>query len=165
MINQATDLQDAKDLTRLDDRGAWILTGTVTSELPLYEEDQVRLDVAAGEVVWVMESESSVDALIRLGHYATTWAGGSGNPPLGKLAAVLAHAIDVRIIADNDDHGRGQACALRIHAALSEAGIPTTCWIPPTVGTDVRDLINAGGSLADLAPLASPIAQSEEAVS
>ena len=106
-----------------------------------------------------MESESSVDALIRLGHYATTWAGGSGNPPLGKLAAVLAHAIDVRIIADNDDHGRGQACALRIHAALSEAGIPTTCWIPPTVGTDVRDLINAGGSLADLAPLASPIAR------
>jgi hypothetical protein len=98
--------------------------------------------MAAGETV-VVESESSVDALIRAGIYATTWAGGATSPNLGRLASVLAGA-EVLVVPDNDPVGR--SCGTDVSAALTSAESTSsshscqtgrvktlvTCW--PTAG-------------------------------
>ena len=55
-----------------------------TSELPLYHESDVRICAATGEPLFVVESESSVDALNKAGRDGTTWAGGAGTPPLAE---------------------------------------------------------------------------------
>ena len=77
---------------RRDPSGVWIpgLGGTRLADLPLYDERQLRYAIGSGERIIVVESESSVDTLTKKGLYATTWAGGAQNPPLGRLAASLA---------------------------------------------------------------------------
>ena len=122
---------------RLDDAGAWIpgLGGLPTSALPLYREPDTMFAAAAGDPLFVVESESSVDALNRAGHYATTWPGGASSPPLERLTAALAGVPDVRIVADHDD--AGLRCARRVLVAVPHA----TGWLSPGPGDDVRDLL------------------------
>ena len=99
---------------RRDELGAWIpgLGGTALSDLPLYFETQARMGMAAGETIVVVESESSVDALIRAGIYATTWAGGATSPNLGRLTDVLGGA-HVLVVPDNDQVGRNCGAGVR----------------------------------------------------
>jgi hypothetical protein len=134
---------------RRDPVGCWIpgLGGTPTSELPLYREPDVRICAATGEPLYVVESESSVDALNRAGHYGTTWAGGASTPSLAKLAAALADVPDVRVIADHDEPGL--RCARAVLAAVPHA----TGWLPPRAGHDVRDLLATGPTLTALHPI------------
>lgn len=102
-----------------DDHGAWVpgLRGTTTADLPLYAEREALAAVALGEVVHVVESESSADALMARGLYATTWAGGASSPALDRLARVLAGA-HVVLIPDNDEPGI--RCAELIRSRLAD---------------------------------------------
>jgi hypothetical protein len=131
---------------RRDPAGYWIpgLGGMPASELPLYREIDVRIVAATGDTLYLVESESSVDALNKAGHYATTWAGGAGTPPLAKLAAALADVSDVRVIGDHDEPGI--RCAQAILAAVPHA----TGWLPPRPGTDARDLLATDPALVTL---------------
>jgi hypothetical protein len=132
-----------------DPAGCWIpgLGGMPASELPLYCETDVRIVAATGDTLYLVESESSVDALNKSGHYATTWAGGASTPPLAKLAAALDDAPDVRVIADHDEPGI--RCAHAILAAVPHA----TGWLPPRAGHDVRDVLATDRTLTTLRPI------------
>lgn len=134
---------------RRGERGEWIpgLGGTPLTALPLYQSAQARMGAAVGETLYVVESESSVDALMRAGHYSTTWAGGASSPPLAKLAYLLGNVADLRVVADHDEPGI--RCARRILAALEHA----TGWLPPRPGGDVRDVLPTDPRLSTLLPL------------
>jgi hypothetical protein len=131
---------------RRDQAGCWIpgLGGAPTSQLPLYREPDVRICAATDEPLYVVESESSVDALNNAGRYGTTWAGGASTPPLAKLFTALDDVPDVRVIADND--APGIRCAQAILTAVPHA----TGWLPPQPGTDVRDLLATDPTLDTL---------------
>lgn len=96
------------------------LNGARVRDLPLYREPDLAPAIGAGEIVLVVESESSVDALNRAGWYATTWAGGAGTPPLERIAELLADHPRTVIIGDADAAGR--RCAARLATALPLAG-------------------------------------------
>lgn len=131
--------------------GEWIpgLGGRPLHTLPLYQAQQARMGAKAGEPLYLVESESSVDALMRRGHYATTWAGGAAGPPLDKLAHLLGQVADLRVVADHDEPGI--RCARAILAVLPHA----TGWLPPTPGDDVRDLLGGDPQLQTLRPLST----------
>jgi hypothetical protein len=113
------------------------LLGRREADLPLYLQSEVRMAVATGERIVLVESESSVDALVKASIYATTWPGGASSPPLERLRAELA-AADVLLVPDHDD--AGLACAARIRAALPNARV-----VLPDPGEDARDLLNRLG--------------------
>lgn len=112
------------------------LYGTPTSALPLYREPDVRMAVAAGEPVLLVESESSVDAL--RGWYATTWAGGASSVQLDRIASVLAGYRHLVVIPDSDP--AGTACL----AELQRARLAPHVLIPEP-GEDARDLLTRVG--------------------
>jgi hypothetical protein len=120
------------------------LLGVPTRDLALYMERQIRMAVAAGELVYVVESESSVDALTRHGLYATTWAGGAASPALHRLQTVLdgGHVV---LVPDNDEPGI--ECARRIHAVLEPVTTQLDIILPPS-GQDARDLLATNGIAA-----------------
>jgi hypothetical protein len=97
--------------------------------------------------VHLVESESSVDALVKAGRYATTWAGGAGAVPLAKLADVFGDGRGVVYIADSDEPGI--RCAESIRAVLPDA----LYLRPPTAGQDVRDTLPQDPRLQSLALL------------
>lgn len=105
--------------------------------LPLYLERDVRMAVAARERIVVTESESSVDALVRHGITATTWAGGAARPDLRRLTEVLRGAA-VLLVPDNDPPGL--ECGRRIWRALQPRAAHLT-WALPQPGHDARDLL------------------------
>lgn len=110
------------------------LLGRKQTTLPLYRIRDVRMAVGAGETVLVCESESSVDALMKAGWYATTWPGAAGDPPVDQLRAVLgAHGPTV-LIPDHDD--AGLACRDRI---VGSGAITRVLLGEP--GEDARDLL------------------------
>jgi hypothetical protein len=131
---------------RRDPAGCWIpgLGGLPMLDLPLYRDGDASICAATGEPLYVVESESSVDALNRAGHYATTWAGGASTPPLEKLGSTLVGVGDVRVVADHDEVGL--RCAQSILTAVPHA----TGWVPPTQGHDVRDVLALDPALATL---------------
>ncbi|MFB9237851.1 hypothetical protein ACFFWC_20195 [Plantactinospora siamensis] len=107
------------------------LIGVTLADLPLYREAEVRMAVAAGEPVLLVESESSVDALA--GWYATTWAGGAPAVNLDRLARVLGRYPYTVVIPDHD--AAGLACLRR----LAAAGLAPHVLLP-AAGEDARDL-------------------------
>lgn len=115
------------------------LLGRELDSLPLYQERDAVAAVAMDEVVVVVESESSVDALRRAGVVAVTWAGGAGSPDLEGLRGVLGGHRRVVVMADADQAGR--ACADRIATALPLAKVHT----PRAEGQDARDALNQLG--------------------
>jgi hypothetical protein len=114
--------------------GCWLpgLFGAPISSLPLYRENEIRMAVAAGEPVLLVESESSVDALV--GWYATTWAGGAGSPQIGQLTAVLGGYSNLVVVPDNDTAGLDCLDRLRAHGLAPHV-------LMPAPGEDPRDLL------------------------
>jgi hypothetical protein len=88
------------------------LLGRRQADLPMYRISDVRIAVAAGETVLLVESESSVDTLVKAGWYATTWAGGAADPPLEQIRDLLGEHREVVLIPDHDD--AGLACAAKL---------------------------------------------------
>jgi hypothetical protein len=107
------------------------------SRLPLYLERDIRMAVAARELVAVVESESSADALVHAGLAATTWAGGAARPNLRRLSEVL-HRGRVLLIPDNDP--AGLECGRAIWTALRDRTARLD-WVLPPPGQDARDLV------------------------
>lgn len=111
--------------------------GITLADLELYREAEIRMAIALGEPIALVESESSVDAL--KGIYSTTWAGGARAINVARIASVFVNYPHLVVIPDNDDAGRGW------HARLVAAGLaPHTIW--PDDGADARDLYRALGS-------------------
>ena len=106
------------------------------TSLPLYERTQLEMGLGAGWPIVLCESESSVDAILDAGVFATTWAGGAASPPLDRLRRNLAGATVVWI-PDNDD--AGQCCSVQVVAALDPVCSLRT--IVPAQGQDARDLL------------------------
>lgn len=130
----------AMEWQRLNDKDEWVwgLPDDVREvDLPLYREHELAAATALGEIVLVVESESSADALT--GWYATTWAGGAAAPPLERLAELLADHQQVVIIGDADDPGR--RCAARIAQVLPHASV----LVSEREGEDARDLLTRLG--------------------
>lgn len=138
--------------------GEWIpgLLGTKEAELPLYRERDLTLAIGAGEPILLVESESSVDALVGAGIYATTWAGGASSPPIDTLRHVLGDYDRVVFVADADKAGRD--CARN----LSRLGIVDRV-LPGDVdggaaGDDARDLLQRLGAAGLLALVTAALA-------
>ena len=107
------------------------LLGIAEQTLPLYREDEVRIARCLDEVVAVVESESSVDAL--KGWYATTWAGGAYDVNTSRLTRVLGDHSYTILVPDFDK--AGLACLRQMLAA----GLgPAVLLGEP--GEDARDL-------------------------
>lgn len=127
------------------------LLGRHLTDLPLYRQRDISICAATGDQLYLVESESSVDALNQAGHYATTWAGGAANPPLPQLIAQLSwprfRPGQVQVVADHDT--AGIRCAHRILGALPDA----SGWLPPQEGHDIRDTLSADRALGTLLPL------------
>jgi hypothetical protein len=74
-------------------------------ELPVYNYDAVRLAIANGETVWIVEGESCVEALRSLGIPATTTIGGSSSlERYGDYSKDLEGA-NIILCPDRDDKG------------------------------------------------------------
>lgn len=114
------------------------LLGRSEVDMPLYLVREVRKAVALEELVVLVESESSVDALVRAGLYATTWAGGASSAPVATIARELAEAR-VLLVPDYDDPGL--ACAERIVRAL-----PTVRVQLGEPDEDARDVLARAGA-------------------
>lgn len=115
------------------------LLGRPQADLPLYREADLRHAIGAGEPILLVESESSADALMRAGHYATTWPGGAGDPALERLTEVLGEYRNVVIVPDNDD--AGLACRDKLTAQLPAAKV-----LLPNETEDARDLLARVGA-------------------
>lgn len=115
------------------------LLGVELGALPLYQERDAVAAAAMGEIVVIVESESSCDALRRVGLVAVTWAGGAGVPDVGRLRRVLGGHRRVVVIADGDEPG--QACARRI---AKELPLARCRFAKP--GSDARDLLAEVGA-------------------
>jgi putative DNA primase/helicase len=113
------------------------LLGRRERDLPLYRESEVKMAIAMDELVVLVESESSVDALNKCGLYATTWAGGAGSVPTNTVQAVLEDAL-VLYVPDNDE--AGQKSLTKVEAALPKVPVK---WGEP--GEDARDVLRRIG--------------------
>lgn len=124
------------------------LLGVPTDDLPAYAEREVRKGIHTGEPALLVESESSVDALMRAGFYATTWAGGAASVKVTALRKALADPEDPTgtyprtvVVPDNDPPG------LAALATLAAAGLASHVLYPGE-GEDARDLLNRVGPRA-----------------
>lgn len=115
------------------------LLGRRQADLPLYRERDVKMAISAREPVLLVESESSVDALIKAGLYATTWAGGAADPPLDRLAEVFAEYAGLVIVPDNDT--AGLTCLAKLRSRFT-----TARELIPGEGEDARDLLARVGA-------------------
>jgi hypothetical protein len=124
----------------LNDKGERVpgLLGTPTRDLPLYMERQVRMAIAADEPVLLVESESSADALMRAGWYATTWAGGAASVQVLAIRKVLLDYPHVVVVPDNDEPG------VKALSALRNAGVAPHVLMPAE-REDARDLLTRVG--------------------
>jgi hypothetical protein len=116
------------------------LLGRRQVDLPIYVESDVRMSLAAGETVLLVESESSADALMKIGICTTTWAGGAADPALDRLRDVFGGYERLVVIPDNDT--AGLACL----AKLRTAGLAPHVAMPAE-GQDARDLLAQLGRL------------------
>lgn len=115
------------------------LLGRSQSDLLLYRYADWRVGAAAGEAIHLVESESSVDALMRAGLYATCWAGGAGDPPEAQLRYLLG-PLDDQVVVVPDRDAAGVECARRLHAWL-----PAARLLLGAPGEDARDLLGRLG--------------------
>lgn len=110
------------------------LDGLKLTDLPLY-----RLPPPTPQPLALVESESSVDAFYNHGLLATTWAGGSQNPPVEQLYHTLKPYPGRVWIPDNDTAG------FEASRLLSTKNLDKP-YLLPAPGSDARDLLITLGS-------------------
>lgn len=115
-------------------QGEWVpgLLGAREPDMPLYRDKGLIHGMSAGEPIFLVESESSVDAM--RGLYATTWAGGASSPPLSLLRYWFLNYDRLIIVPDHDE--AGQKCGRVLHNALPRAVIRMS----DIEGEDAKDI-------------------------
>jgi hypothetical protein len=110
----------------------------------LYRLPEILEAVAAGEVIYVVEGEKDVEAMVAAGAQATCNVGGAGKWRQ-EYAFALAGAVVV-VVADRDEAGYKHARQV----AASLAGVAAAVEIvEPAAGKDAADHLSAGKTLAD----------------
>ena len=106
--------------------------------------------VAAGDPIYLCEGEKDADAIVALGHCATTNSGGAD----AWDAAFNTWLTDAKVIIVVD---RDPAGYKRGHKLLEQLRHVTTtvAVVQPTVGKDIYDHLHAGKTLADVEKLSA----------
>jgi hypothetical protein len=116
----------------------WV-AGLAGRQLPLYRLPEVRKRARAGKYVLVVEGEKKVDALDRLGSFATTSPGGAGKWRSEHTTAL--RGARVTVIADCDKPGRLHA--IQITQELLAEGLSVQMPLDPNPyhedGFDIAD--------------------------
>ena len=120
--------------------GVWVpgLGGAPLATLPLYRAREARWAILTDDLLVIVESESSADALASRGIYATTWAGGAGTVQTGRLG-LLRNGRRLLIVPDHDP--AGLAALGQIRSVLESAAV-----LLPDPGDDARDLLVKQGT-------------------
>ncbi|MBV8983506.1 MAG: toprim domain-containing protein, partial [Acidimicrobiia bacterium] len=116
---------------------------------PLYRLPSVLAALDVGATVWIVEGESDADAIAALGEVATTPPHGAGSWE-ERYTDLLQKAHQVIVCRDRDDAGRQHAA--EVVASLRDRGVLVELR-EPAKGKDVRDHLDAGLGLDDLAPV------------
>lgn len=119
-----------------------------TNGTALYNLDAVRVAVAAGEPVYVVEGEKDAQALAVVGAAATCSAMGAGKAD--KFDWRPLRGATVRVVADRDEPGRKHATQVR--AILADLGC-TIVMLEAATGHDAADHIAAGRGLDEFTPV------------
>ena len=114
----------------------------------LYNLVEVKQGIADGKNIVVVEEEKDVETLRSLGRIATTMPGGAGKWRENHTEAL--RGANVIIVSDNDEVGKEHAND--VAEKLRQADCTVRVMIPDGV-KDVSDLIESGGSLAELRDL------------
>jgi putative DNA primase/helicase len=137
----------------------WNLNGT---RRVLYRLPEVIRAVASGKTVFVTEGEKDADRLRKMKLVATTNQGGCGGKWLPEYTETLRGA-NVVLTADNDDPEEqqdgtnpGVNRVRRIAPELEGVTASVEVLMPPTVGHDISDHLDAGLTLEDLVPVEMP---------
>lgn len=112
----------------------------------LYRLPSILQAVKDGKTIWCTEGEKDADALVTLGHEATTSVGGAGKwKP--EYTETLKGARKVIVVADRDAPGRKHAreVADALLGSVGEVGV-----VEPIAGKDVTDHLVAGHGVAEL---------------
>lgn len=120
-------------------------------ERPLYRLADVLAAAAENRVVFVVEGEKDVETLVAAGYTATCNPMGADNGKGSKWKPNMTEALTgarVVIIADNDEPGLIHANY--VATQLTDAGIPAKRKQCPPPHKDITDLLDAGGTVADL---------------
>lgn len=102
-----------------------------------------------------VEGEKDVETLVNQGYAATTTLGGANKPWPEQYTDQLA-GMNVVIVADQDAPGRRWAHAVAEHL---DGHARTTIVVPPNGYKDVTELLEGGGSVAQLIPLPNTIGE------
>ncbi|WP_157878003.1 hypothetical protein [Streptomyces torulosus] len=129
--------------------------GTSGIRRVLYRLPGVIKAAQAGEIVAVAEGEKDVETLAAMGITATTMPGGSGMGWSDDYTQSLKGAVEVIVIADNDESGL--AHAETVAASLDRHGIGYRVLVSDRA-KDITDHVAAGGTLEDLVPVEAPSA-------
>ena len=142
-----------------DGNGGWTWSVKDVRRVP-YRLPEL-LKVNADAVVFIAEGEKDCDKLVKLGHVATTNAGGAG-----KWDASFAEFFQGRrvvILPDNDDVGRDHAkkVAGSLIGKSASVRVVELPGLPPK--GDVSDWLNTGGTSDGLLMLVDAAAESTSA--
>jgi hypothetical protein len=117
----------------------------------------------ADRTVYVVEGEKDVDTLAKRGFLATCNPGGAGKwHYVADVAKTVLEGRDVVVVADADKPGREHAA--KVADCLRGVVRSLTVVQPTTPHKDVTDLLLAGGTLEELAPIEASEEQSEPEV-
>jgi len=133
-----------------DGAGDWIWKLNGVRRVPYRLPELLAADLKA--VVYIVEGEKDVDALVKRGFVATCNPGGEGKwSYVADVASAALAGRDVVIIADNDDVGRAHArdVAARVGSVTRSVRVVAA----PVPHKDVSDLLSAGGAVNELVPL------------
>jgi hypothetical protein len=120
-------------------------------ERPLYRLPEVLDAKGSGGIIFVVEGEKDADTLVGLGYTATCNPMGADNGKGSKWKPNMTDTLAggrVVIIADNDEAGLTHANY--VANCLVQAGCQVKRKQCPPKFKDVTEMIDAGGTLADL---------------
>jgi 5S rRNA maturation endonuclease (ribonuclease M5) len=120
-----------------------------------YRLPQILAAVAADKVIWIVEGEKDVHALVGHGLEATCNAGGAGNTKWWTPEnAEFLKGADVTIVADRDESGEDHAKAV----VESLRGLARSVYVVQAkTGKDAADHFAAGHNDAEFVQVWAPI--------
>jgi hypothetical protein len=145
-----------------DPQWPWIYKSGCFKQFPewkdlLYNLDEVRAAIKAGEPIWFPEGEHDADTLILAGKVATAHHGAGRFTPAQAEHLRGARRIILALDIDPDDaygHNAGASNLIDRLEALTRVRVPERRIqvVRPRLGKDVTDHLDQGGNLALRAP-------------